>query len=422
MRAMKDSGIPWIGQIPEGWKIVMVKNLFAISRGRVIAVTEMSDNGEYPVFSSQTDNNGCMGYIDTYDYDGDAITWTTDGAKAGTVFYREGKFNCTNICGVLRKKDGIHSNLHYFTYAIGHSADVNKRPDINGFKIMSNEMAVLITILPPLSEQERIADFLDTKCAEIDEMIALQEKTVEELKAYKQSVITEAVTKGLNPDAPMKDSGIPWIGLIPQGWIVNKMLRIAEVITDYVASGSFADLAGNVTYLDYPDYAMLVRTIDVSGKGKNASRVYIDEHAYKFLSNSNLHGGELMLPSIGAVGDIYIVPKLYEFMSLAPNAIMMRTNQCDKYYYYYFLGKGGRTSLLDIAQSTAQPKFNKTDFRALKVIMPPLSEQQAIAAYLDEKCAEIDNLIEIKQQKAEELKAYKKSLIYEYVTGKKEVV
>lgn len=191
---MKDSGIPWIGLIPQGWKLVMVKNLFTISRGRVIPVTEMSDNGEYPVFSSQTDNNGCMGYIDTYDYDGDAITWTTDGAKAGTVFYREGKFNCTNICGVLRKKDGIHSNLHYFTYAIGHSADVNKRPDINGFKIMSNEMAVLITIFPPLTEQQAIAAYLDKKCAEIDSLIEIKQQKAEELKNYKKSLIYEYVT------------------------------------------------------------------------------------------------------------------------------------------------------------------------------------------------------------------------------------
>lgn len=414
MRAMKDSGIPWIGMIPEGWTVCQYKRCVSINNGKEYSDIVVEEGG-YPVMGS----GGEFARASKYLYDGEVILMGRKGTIDKPLYFC-GRFWSVDTMFYCIPKENTYPKYMYYqacTFPFAMHSISTALPSMTQSDLGNNPV-----VLPSLIEQQRIAEFLDTKCGEIDEMIALQEKTVEELKAYKQSVITEAVTKGLNPDAPMKDSGIPWIGLIPQGWIVNKMLRIAEVITDYVASGSFADLAGNVTYLDYPDYAMLVRTIDVSGKGKNASRVYIDEHAYKFLSNSNLHGGELMLPSIGAVGDIYIVPKLYEFMSLAPNAIMMRTNQCDKYYYYYFLGKGGRTSLLDIAQSTAQPKFNKTDFRALKVIMPPLSEQQAIAAYLDEKCAEIDNLIEIKQQKAEELKAYKKSLIYEYVTGKKEVV
>lgn len=215
----------------------------------------------------------------------------------------------------------------------------------------------------------------------------------------------------------MKNSGIEWIGEIPVEWKINKMLRICSTITDYVASGSFASLAENVQYLDEPDYAMLVRTMDVSGKGYTGKPVYINKHSYDFLSNSNLFGGEIMLPNIGAsVGDVYIVPKLYEKMSLAPNSIMLRTTECDKYIYYYFLSDAGRLSLLDIAQSTAQPKFNKTDFRQIRVALPNKEQQNIIANFLDKKCAEIDAVIEKTKATIEEYKKLKQSVITEAIT------
>ena len=188
-----------------------------------------------------------------------------------------------------------------------------------------------------------------------------------------------------------------------------KMDYICSVITDFVASGSFESLRKNVPYLDSPDYAMLVRTADLSGSAKSDKRVFISEHSYRFLKNSNLFGGEIVLPNIGAsVGDVYMVPeRLYEKMSLGPNSIMLKTNYCDKYFYYYFFGEPGRRSVINMCQSTAQQKFNKTELRALRVVLPPLSEQQAIVSYLDEKCSDIDHLINMKQQKIEKLKDYK---------------
>ena len=214
----------------------------------------------------------------------------------------------------------------------------------------------------------------------------------------------------------MKDSGVPWIGEIPKEWFMDKMNRICLVITDYVASGSFADLAANVTYLDSPNYAMLVRTADVSGKGYNLKPVFVSESSYNFLRNSNLFGGELLLPNIGGVGDVYIVPKLYEHMTLAPNAIMVRTKLVDRYYYYYFSCEAGRRSILSISGSTAQQKFNKTDFRQIRACVPPLKEQQRIADFLDVKCSEIDSILEQTKASIEEYKALKKSVITDAVT------
>lgn len=152
-REYKDSGIEWIGQIPKEWEVIQVKSLFDISRGRVIPITEMNDSFIYPVYSSQTKNNGCMGYINTYDYNGDALTWTTDGANAGTLFYRTGRFNCTNVCGILQLKPlKIDSSIKFLLYSIGFSAINSRRADINGFKIMSNEMAIIKFVYPSFSE------------------------------------------------------------------------------------------------------------------------------------------------------------------------------------------------------------------------------------------------------------------------------
>ena len=214
----------------------------------------------------------------------------------------------------------------------------------------------------------------------------------------------------------MKDSGIDWIGKIPEDWKIDKMNRICSVITDYVASGSFADLAENVKYLDEPDYAMLVRTMDVSNKGYSSKPVYINEHAYNYLKNSNLFGGELLLPNIGGVGEIYIVPKLYDKMSLAPNSIIIKTNYYDKYYYYFFYCEAGALSIKQISQSTAQLKFNKTQFKQIKGCVPPLLEQQKIADFLDEKCSHIDSVLEKTRASIEEYKQLKQSVITQAVT------
>lgn len=193
---MKDSGIPWIGEIPKEWEIFPVKYYFTIGRGRVISVFDLVENGKYPVYSSQTENDGCFGFLNTYDYCGPAITWTTDGAKAGTVFLRDGKYNCTNVCGILqlRKQYKAKSNLSFLTYAIGMVANQNKRYDINGFKIMSNEMANIRFGVPPISEQNRIADYLDTKCARIDSIVEDKQKQISTLDEYKKSLIYEYVT------------------------------------------------------------------------------------------------------------------------------------------------------------------------------------------------------------------------------------
>lgn len=190
---MKESEIKWIGKIPEHWEVRRVKEVFEIGRGRVIGQTELVEDGKYPVYSSQTKDNGCLGFINTFDYEGEYITWTTDGVNAGTVFLRNGRFNCTNICGTLKLKKK-NNHLGFLAYSLQVSTKHNKRIDINGAKIMNNEMMFIKIVIPPESEQKKIADYLDNKTAHIDSIIETINTQIEKLKELRKTLINDVVT------------------------------------------------------------------------------------------------------------------------------------------------------------------------------------------------------------------------------------
>ena len=414
-RKMKDSGIEWIGEIPEEWEIVQLKRFATVNNGREIENEVHASEYATPVFGS----GGVFKYTDSYMYDGEAVMFGRKGTL-GKPIYVNKRFWTVDTMYYLTYNQSLVAKYNYYQLLVFNWESHITQTALPS--IVASEIVSCRFPIPPLDEQMYISSYLDTQCAKIDAVLEQTRQSIEEYKRLKQAVITRAVTKGIRPGRKMKDSGIEWIGEVPEGWITPKMGDICMVITDYVASGSFADLAKNVAYLDDPDYAMLVRTADISDKGYNKKPVYINRHAYNYLHNSNLYGGELVFPNIGAsVGDVYIVPVLYERMSLAPNAIMVKTNYIDKYYYYYFQSKPGRLEIQDIAQSTAQAKFNKTDFRQLRVLLPTVLEQQQIVQYLDKKSKEMNDIISRKQLFISELESYKKSLIYECVTGKREV-
>ena len=445
-REMKHSGIEWIGQIPKNWIEVPFKAYFTTGKGLSFTKADLTPQGHAVVSYGQVHskaNTGTRLDDSLLRYVPDSITENGESSRmnkgdfifADTSEDLEGCGNCVYVDRDIELYAGYHSvtakpkvqyNNKFFAYYFQAPCWRNQiRSRVTGIKVFSISQSIINKtwlFVPPLLTQQKIADHLDKVCSDIDDMITLQEQMIEELKSYKQSVITETVTRGLNPKTPMHKSDIDWVGEIPEHWGMQKMSRVCTVITDFVASGSFESLRLNVPYLDEPDYAMLVRTADLSGNSRATGKVYISKDSYDFLRNSNLFGGEIVLPNIGAsVGDVYVVPKLYEHMSLAPNSIMFKTKYCDKFYYYYFFSKAGKESIYDINKSTAQGKFNKTELRNIVVCVPPLSEQISIVSYLDEKCSKIDSLIALKQAKIDELKEYKKSIIYEFVTGKKEV-
>ena len=190
---MKDSGIDWIGEIPAHWERRKIRHLFDIGRGRVIPREELVEGGKYPVFSSQTKNEGVFGYLDTFDFDTDQLTWTTDGANAGSVFRRRGRHNCTNVCGTLRPKSS-ELDLGFCVYAVGHAATFYKRPDTNGAKIMNEEMAAIEFPLPAFEEQVALACRIDIQTREIDNAVSIKESQISALIEYKTTLINAAVT------------------------------------------------------------------------------------------------------------------------------------------------------------------------------------------------------------------------------------
>ena len=182
-----------------------------------------------------------------------------------------------------------------------------------------------------------------------------------------------------------------------EGWEIKKLGEVANV-TDYVANGSFATLRENVHYLDTDGYAILVRLADYTNNFDSSRFVYIDEHAYNFLSKSKLYGGEIIMSNVGSIGKSFICPKLSKPMSLAPNSIVINTSN-NRFYFYYFNSPSFQSSLKTISSKTALPKFNKTQFKGLCAPVPPAAEQERIVA-------ELDLLSGIIEKKKEQLKAY----------------
>ena len=418
---MKNSGIDWISSIPKDWKIPQVRNFFEINRGRVIAKTEINElykEGLFPVYSSQTKDNGCMGYIVSYDFEKEGLTWTTDGAYAGTVFYRKGKYNCTNVCGILTLKDGFDVSVPFCKYSIGWSAMNCRRADINGYKIMSNEMAAIKFVMPPLSEQQAIADYLDETCSKIDEIIAEAKASIDEYKELKQSVIFEAVTKGLDKNVKMKDSGIEWIGEIPVSWDCEKMRYIVNDIGD-IDHYMPESVGHGIAYLMTGDLSDKVSNINFE-KCKQVS--YED---YKKLSKKiKAEIGDIIFARYASIGIVCYVDVDKNFLVSYSCVVIKPKHDIinSLYVKYYLQSKAFKEEVLRLANSNVQMNVGKESLLQAKITVPSLYEQERIVNFLDKRTAEIDSLIAEKESLINDLEAYKKSLIYEVVTGKRRVV
>jgi type I restriction enzyme S subunit len=191
---LKPTGIEWLGDVPEHWAVCAVWHLFFLGRGRVISHEDIAENpGEYPVYSSQTENDGVLGHLGGYDFEGDYITWTTDGANAGTVFRRMGRFNCTNVCGTLKAKAKNMIDTRFGSYSLGLATGEFVRHDINP-KLMNNVMAKIRIGIPPLKEQHIISEYLDCETMKLDALAREVQTAIERLQEYRTALITAAVT------------------------------------------------------------------------------------------------------------------------------------------------------------------------------------------------------------------------------------
>ena len=197
----------------------------------------------------------------------------------------------------------------------------------------------------------------------------------------------------------------PW-GIIPTHWKISSIKEETDVVTDYVANGSFASLAENVKYKSEKDYAVLIRLVDYNNQFRG-DFVYIDKNAYEFLGKSKLYGDEIIISNVGAnVGTVFRCPHLGCKMSLAPNSIMVKFNGNNDFYYYWLKSRFGQHMLKSIVTGSAQPKFNKTNFRDLQIPVPPIEEQEAIASILKS----LDDKIEVNRKINENLEQQAQAL------------
>lgn len=216
----------------------------------------------------------------------------------------------------------------------------------------------------------------------------------------------------------MKNTGLMWFPEIPSTWSVGRLKDVIGVLTDYTANGSFGDLAKNVQYLDYEDYARLVRLTDLRENLQNAG-VYVNEDSYNYLSKSKLYGGEILVANVGAYAGLFCeMPYVEGKNTLAPNMFLIRTNGKMLQHYLYYLGNAPFVweQLVQKAISSAQPKLNKTDVKTVYIPIPDLAEQRMIASFLDSKYEEFDVLVADIRSQIEILEQYKRSVITEAVT------
>lgn len=317
---------------------------------------------------------------------------------------------------VLRPRNGANASFYnYYLKALDfqkifHGMGVGIR-----LTLSYDELRPMLLPVPSQAEQQRIADYLDGKCGEIDALIALQEQMIAQLTDYKQSVITEAVTKGLDPNAQLVPSGIDWIGDIPKGWKVCRIkdvfiLRTGTTPKDFEQGLDSDELVNWFTPSDVSEMNCELRS----------SERYLSREVVRKENISLNPIGSLIFVGIGAsAGKIgYAVVEGYSNQQIT--TLIPKKGKChSKYSYYYMIAD--RKRIRDNAFFTTLPIINNSYLSGIKTLWPPLSEQRSIATYLDTKCSEIDVLIATKQQKIETLKEYKKSVIYEAVTGKLEL-
>ena len=400
----KESGLEWVGEIPAHWETKAVWMMFRLGRGRVISNEEIGTNpGQYPVYSSQTENEGIMGYIDTYDFDGNYITWTTDGAKAGTVFYRTGQFNCTNVCGTLSPKNQ-DLDLRFFRHALNIVTSQFVRYDINP-KLMNNVMAKIRVQVPSETEQVQIANFLDRKTGQIDELIRIKERRIELLQEQRTALINQVVTKGLDPNVEMKPSGVEWIGEIPKNWGMKQLKYIADLNMGQSppSEGYNSDQFGTPFLQGNAEF----------GAHHPTPKIYCPT-AKKYANQ-----GDILLSVRAPVGAINIANQEYG-IGRGLCAIRPRANQLKHRYAKYLLGIV-RAELHAVATGSTYDAVTVDEVSNVTCVVPSLSEQAQISDFLDRKTEQIDELISAEQRKIELLKEYRQSLISEAVTGKIDV-
>ena len=435
----KDSGVEWIGKIPSSWKRVRIKYLLSRSSAGVWGDDEKGDANDIVCFrvADFDYEHGCLSFakltyrnIDSKQLEGrilslgDLLIEKSGGGEA-TPVGRVVRYNyddfatCSNFVHSVTVNNNCKSDyLYYYFFAMYANEEnllfFNQTTGIQNLKV--GEYLSQTIFLPSLTEQQAITTYLEKKCGEIDKAIATQEKRVELLKELRQNIITQAVTRGINPDVPFKDSGVEWIGEVPEHWEVNRLKTLCRTIRNgYV--GPTRDL-----YVD--DGIPYIQSVHI----KDGEILFEREEYYVTKDWADKHPkvykGDIVVVQTGDIGQIALVTSKFDkcnchaliILSINNNAIL------SEYLSLYLRSHIGKELMLQTKTGALLPHLNSTQIGDTNIIVPPLSEQQEIVSYIESQTARLDASIEKAEHQIELLQELKQSIITEVVTGKRKVV
>lgn len=411
---MKDSGIEWIGKIPEDWEVIKFKYILEIIGGNGFAeLLQGNTSGKYP-FCKVSDINSKDVYVDkANNYVSEEIVKEYKFniipsnsiliAKIGEALKKNHRKINTVDCIIDNNMQAFISNENIkYCYYLLSSIDMTwfdnngTVPSINNFKLKNFGVPKISYI-----KQQKIANFLDQKVSEIDHILKKTRESIQEYKKYKQSIIIEAITKGLNPNVKMKNSGIEWIGEIPEHWNVSKVKYELRCL-DYLREPISAEKRINILSLyDYYGASGIIDKID----------------------DYNVDDTVLLIGEDGANLLMRNLPLVYKASGrfwVNNHAHILKPYYNNDYDYLAYLLEAGDYTLY--ITGSAQPKLSQSKLMSFPIIRVPIEEQKIITKHLNKKVSDIDSLIAQKETLLKDLELYKKSLIYECVTGKREVM
>lgn len=410
MREMKDSGIGWIKEIPENWNASKIGALYELRNTKVndrdYKPLSVTMNGILPQLETAAKTNAhddrklvCKGDF--------VINSRSDRRGSCGISSYDGSVSLINI--VLRPFANMNPVYYDWLFHTVTFADEFYKW---GHGIVDDlwttgwqEMKNIIIPTPPIDEQKKIAKYLDEQCKKIDEIMADIQSQIDTLEDYRKSVISEAVTKGLNKKVKYKKTSVSWAKEIPDHWNVMPNKYIMKKVK------SICSIHKDEPIISLSMNGVIVRDLEAGGKMPTS----FDGYQYIYPGNilMCLFDYDVTPRCIGYIND-------YGVTSPAYSQFEMKSGNNAKYFYYYYLMIDNTKELLHLAKNLRH-SFTEDELGKINQIVPPMEEQKSIADYLDKKCAEIDSVIAAKKLQLSTLEDYIKSLIYEYVTGKKEV-
>ncbi|TPH21045.1 restriction endonuclease subunit S [Haemophilus haemolyticus] len=414
----KDSGIPWLGEVPEHWNIVGISKLFMLKAGGDLQPDffsrEKDDEHCYPIYTNANDEHAVYGYTSKKRFNADSITVSGRG-DIGFAVYRDHDFDAIIrllVLSPLKKLD-----CKYYTYSINALLD---------FKFESSAVAQLSTVqlaqykllLPDYDEQTAIAHYLDTKLGEIDALIDKQQTLLEKLAEQRTAVITHAVTKGLNPTTPMKKSGVEWLGDVPAHWNWIKLgYTLLNLRTGLNPRSNFELNTSDAENYYITIQELVNERIEVTEKTDK-----INDEALKMINDrSQLKVGDILLSGTGSIGKTALISKTPVNWNIKEGVYALTTNSnliTSNFLLKVFQSKFILNQMDMLAMGSTVRSVKMADLRLIKIPLPSLVEQAEITDYLDQETAKIDRLCETVNQTIGRLKEYRTALITQAVTGK----